>query len=88
MKQIKCEVHPFLRPYGRPGPKSLSPVAFYAGIDIKTPKIKLRSGETSSVQVVNTVPLVCNHSTKKYCNMTLKYTIAEQSTCTSKFYVV
>ncbi|XP_053396430.1 von Willebrand factor D and EGF domain-containing protein-like [Mercenaria mercenaria] len=80
---IECDVRPFMKPYGQPGLKSKHSSVFYAGVNIITPKLRVRSGETSSVDVINTVPIVCNDSTRKYCNMSLSYTTPEQSTCTS-----
>ncbi|XP_053384896.1 uncharacterized protein LOC128550257 [Mercenaria mercenaria] len=87
---ISCALRAFRTPDGLPGTLSTYSKPLFFGIEVLTPLISLRKGETKSVELLNSVPIICYTENKVFnqfiqssCNVRLQYFSPQYGTCSS-----
>lgn len=84
--QISCLVRAFKTTDGQPGPSSARSEPYFAGIEVLTSTITLRSGETRSIELINYMPIVCNktfNDNPEICNVVLEHMTPDDNACSS-----
>ncbi|XP_053384913.1 uncharacterized protein LOC128550264 [Mercenaria mercenaria] len=87
---ISCALRAFRTPDGLPGTLSTYSKPLFFGIEVLTPYISLRKGETKSVELLNSIPIICytedkvfNQFIQSSCNVRLQYFSPQYGTCSS-----
>ncbi|XP_060606305.1 uncharacterized protein LOC132758628 [Ruditapes philippinarum] len=80
---ISCAIRAFRKPNGQPGSISDFSSPYFAGLIVKDKNISLRKGETKSIEIINTMPIVCSQDfiNAHVCFMQLRHMIPSDDKC-------
>ena len=79
-----CAIRAFNKPNGQPGALSDFSSPYFAGLEVTDKEISLRKGETKSIEVRNTIPILCPGLPDSVCSVNLVHMIPSDDKCSSK----